>query len=66
MEPTEIENNVIEFYKSDLVCRQLPGRNSLFVFRDNTWQSIQTTDFNSCIVIPVSLCLQYLWQLKEQ
>ena len=26
MEPTEIEHKVIEFYKSDLVCRQLPGR----------------------------------------
>jgi len=61
MEPTEIEHKVIEFYKNYLVCRQLPGRkrlcNSLFVFRDNAWQSIQTTDFNSCIVIPVSICL---------
>ena len=27
MEPTEVEHKVIEFYKSDLVCRQqLPGR----------------------------------------
>ena len=26
IEPTEIENKVMEFYRSDLVSRQLPGR----------------------------------------
>ena len=26
IEPTDIENKVMEFYRSDLVSRQLPGR----------------------------------------